>query len=108
MSIPCSPLLFSLSLSLPLASPFSRFLITLRFLPLQYSASSLSLFNTLPLPLRYGGKHSQSFSPFCDSISADIAAVSLDSSIRSDEDAAEGDIFACDRETDRDGENRRN
>lgn len=45
-----------------------------------------------------GGKHSQSFSPFCDSISADIAAVSLDSSIRSDEDAAEGDIFARDGE----------
>lgn len=41
-----------------------------------------------------GRKHSQSFSPFCDSISADIAPVSLDSSIRSDEDAAdEGNIF---------------
>lgn len=50
----------------------------------------------------WGGKHSQSFSPFCDSISADIAAVSLDSSIRSDEDAAEGDIFARDRKTERD------
>ena len=38
-------------------------------------------------------KHSQSFSPFSDSISADIAPVSLDSSIRSDEDAAGGNIF---------------
>lgn len=38
-------------------------------------------------------KHSQSFSPFCDSISVDIAPVSLDSSIRSDEDATEGNIF---------------
>lgn len=45
--------------------------------------------------MRGGGrKHSQSFSPFCDSISADIAPVSLDSSIRTDEDAAdEGNIF---------------
>lgn len=46
-----------------------------------------SLFDVQP-PSTRGGKHSQSFSPFCDSISADIAAVSLDSSIRSDEDAA--------------------
>lgn len=45
------------------------------------------------IPLHDRVKHSQSFSPFCDSISADIAPVSLDSSIWSDEDAAEGNIF---------------
>lgn len=50
-------------------------------------------------------KHSQSFSPFCDSISADIAPVSLDSSIWSDEDAAEGNIFI--RGEHKDGEEER-
>lgn len=50
--------------------------------------SSVYLLSLTFNPPQHGGKHSQSFSPFCDSISADIAAVSLDSSIRSDEDAA--------------------
>lgn len=69
---------------------------------------SSSSFSGIPSPLdappSTRGKHSQSFSPFCDSISADIAAVSLDSSIRSDEDAAEGDMFARDEEKEREGQ----
>lgn len=76
--------------------------------PVFHSLSlSLSLLDTLrKSPFLREGKHSQSFSPFCDSISADIAAVSLDSSIRSDEDAAEGDIFAQRRDRDREGDER--
>lgn len=92
----CSPsVLFLLSLSL------FRFSLLLRssFAPVH----PLSL----TLPLRHGGKHSQSFSPFCDSISADIAAVSLDSSIRSNEDAAVGDIFARDGEKGREEDRKR-
>lgn len=74
-----------------------RFLLDLHLL------SSVYLLSLTFNPLQHGGKHSQSFSPFCDSISADIAAVSLDSSIRSDEDAAR-EIYSLAIEKERGGE----